>query len=234
MKKYYIILLFTLLESNHCFAQQTRYRVTDFSNEETSMAVHMKNGTPMTPVEEMIDKVFFGFPAKLQFEFNGDKVTYQNKTYQLNEAVDTIDNQIFVPADFYPKVLNHSIGFCTYHSKIETDNHSFDCELTETSTLFIKKGKAFQIKLLDSEKSPLGELTTMPDNGTITVEKLYIMPTVLYKAWIVDYDADGNQRRYEKDIYGHYKWWSITIDEAGEYILTVENTHEKFTIIVVD
>jgi len=34
----------------------------------------MKNGMPMTTVKEMIEKAFFGFPVKLEIEFNNDEV----------------------------------------------------------------------------------------------------------------------------------------------------------------
>ena len=190
---------------------------------------------PMSPIKEMIDKVFFGFPVELEIEFNNDEATYQNKTYKLNEAVDTIDNQIFVSADFYPKVLNHSIGFDFSHRKIVTDDYLFDCELTRTSTLFTKKGKAFAIKLRDFEKNPLGKITIMPNVDFVVNDISPILPAHTSKVWVVDIDSEtGHKRRYEQNRYSHYKIWSIQIKDTGKYLLVVENIHEKFTIIVVD
>ncbi|WP_163307113.1 hypothetical protein [Dysgonomonas sp. 521] len=181
----------------------------------------MKNGMPMTPVAEILDKAIFGADIS-KFKFCGNEVTYNNDRYTLCEPVDTIDNQVFVSVDFYLRIFNNLVSITGTKIKL---HDSFDPPyLTEKSSLFIKKGEYFSIEVLNSIKK---SMTIPPEIGLMGESPIVL--SALRKVWVIEPDGMGGQNRYEKDTYGPPKTiMSFKSKETGRYMI------DNFTIIVVD
>ncbi|MCD8032391.1 MAG: hypothetical protein LUF85_16600 [Bacteroides sp.] len=234
------LIVFAQTAINDSMVGQRTCRIHMFG-EEVIAPVYLKNDIPMIPVEA----ISFGFPT--QIEINHNEVTTYNKRFWLTEAPDTINNKIFVPADFVPKVINMPVSMDLAHHMVAAgfDMHSihnpevFDLgsiTLTESCILYTKVGLSFYIgfESLDVE----GDITFTPDNVVELIDEKTFTPIIgpMIKVWTVIYDDEGRKLGSKEEVRQRKpettRSWHFEAKEAGECVIVFRN--KEFKIQVFD
>ena len=214
--------------------QQRLFGVNRYGKE-TIAPIYLKNGIPMISVEIIPSQM------RTPIEINNNEITANNKTYSLLEAPDTINNEIFVSADFFPKVMHSPLGICFewISGKVEVDFGSITLteKLTNKCTLYTQVELPFYIQYEDFNVE--GDITITPNNGIVLIDEDTFTPILgpVYKVWTAVSTFEGELIEPPREEYRYGKpesirTWHFEAKEAGQFVIVFKN--KEFKIIVFD
>lgn len=173
------------------------------------------------------------FPA-IKINLNKPEFIFQGKTYRF-DALQIVDEKIFVSADFFPKAYNWQLAFGADVPGLYRDvKLGTTCDL-KGATILTKKGSTLGIKLkvtpehkwtfsISDEKG-----ISLDDYSTPAVEIKHVM-----RAWETTMTLDGEEVEpaHERDIYETSQTYGFIAKKQGNYTITVENGIDSYVYMI--